>query len=56
MRRMTLIYALLLIAALVCFVIAASGRRVETMRVGFLPLGLAFWVAVPLLQLLDGKV
>jgi hypothetical protein len=45
---MTLIYLLLLLAALVCFILAAAGVPVR--RISLVALGLAFWVAVPLLQ------
>lgn len=50
---MTLIYALLLLAAFACFVFAAyrysKGVRGKTL----LAAGLACWVAVPLLQALQ---
>ena len=42
---MELIYALLYVAALVCFVIAAIGSQVVS-RVNLVALGLAFWVLV----------
>lgn len=45
---MTTIYFLLVLAALVCFVLAAAGVPVR--RVSLVALGLAFWVAVPVLQ------
>lgn len=45
---MTAIYFLLLLLALVCFVIDAF--VVSQRRVHFLALGLALWVAVPLIH------
>lgn len=52
---MILLYALLLIAALVCFLLEAFWRARPTRpaRPFLLALGLAFWVAVPMLQALD---
>ena len=47
---MTVIYALLLVAALVCFVLAAF--NVVVGRVQLMALGLGFWVLVPLIQML----
>lgn len=41
----------LLLVALICFVAAAFG---VVARVNLVALGLAFWVAVPLLQSLTG--
>lgn len=49
---MHVLYFILLLAALICFLLAAFGVRVG--RVGLLPLGLAFWVAVPFLVALQG--
>lgn len=48
---MTVIFMLLFLAALVCFVLAALGVRVGTRKsVDLLALGLAFWVLVPFIQ------
>jgi hypothetical protein len=51
---MTLLYLILLIAAAVCFGMAAfaSNRRGRG-RVNLMALGLLLWVLVPLLQTLD---
>lgn len=46
---MTVIYLILLIAALVCFVIAALAPH-QPARVNLVALGLGFWVLVPLIQ------
>lgn len=46
-QAMTIIYILLLIAALGCFVLACTRLAA---RVNLIALGLAFWVAVPLIQ------
>lgn len=46
---MTIVYALLLVAALVCFILAAF-KAVG--RVQLVACGLAFWVLVPLIQML----
>lgn len=48
---MTVLYFVLLLLALVCFVAAAVGVR--SPRVELLALGLALWVAVPFLQALQ---
>lgn len=51
---MHILYVLLLIAALVCFAIAAfAERRWTTAPVYFVALGLLFWVLVPLIQELN---
>jgi hypothetical protein len=57
---MNLLFLLLLLAAAVCFGIAAFGHGrsatradgavVVTQRVNFVALGLLFWVLVPLIQ------
>lgn len=52
---MTAIYLILLLLALVCFVVAAAGRTpADTLgratRYNLVALGLAFWVAVPLIE------
>lgn len=44
---MTVLYFVLLLLALVCFVAAASGRVVT--KYNLMALGLALWVAVPLI-------
>lgn len=54
---MTLAHFLLLLAALACFVFAVygssrAGLQERASRVNYVALGLAFWVAVPLLQTL----
>lgn len=49
---MTLIYLLLLIAAAVCFGIAAFGR--PQTRVNLMALGLLLWVAVEVIQTFTG--
>lgn len=46
---MTVIYLLLLVAALVCFVLAAFNVNVR--NVTLMAAGLAFWVLVPLIQM-----
>ncbi len=46
---MTVIYLILLIAALVCFLIAAFAPS-QPARVNLMALGLGFWVLVPLIQ------
>ena len=48
---MTVLYFILLLLALVCFV--ASCLRVSSPRVELVALGLAFWVAVPFIQTLQ---
>jgi hypothetical protein len=45
---MVVVFLILLLLALVCFLVAASGRA--SARVNLVALGLAFWVAVPLIQ------
>jgi hypothetical protein len=47
---MDLIILLLLIAGLVCFIIAATNRW--TARVNLIALGLAFWISTVILPLL----
>jgi hypothetical protein len=47
---MEIVYFVLLLLALICFVLTAFG--VQHSRVGLLALGLAFWVAVPLIHAL----
>lgn len=49
---MTVVYLLLLLAALICFIAAAfrGADGVGRVRANLIALGLAFWVAVPLLQ------
>lgn len=47
---MSVLYLLLLLLALVCFVVAASGRVVTKLNV--VALGLFFWVLVPFLETL----
>ena len=49
---MNVLYFILLLAALICFVLSAFGFR--SGRVSLLPLGLALWVAVPFLVALQG--
>lgn len=49
---MTLLVTLLLVAALICFIVAAVGHNFG--RVGALGLGLALWVASVLLPRLAG--
>lgn len=54
---MTTIYLLLLLAAILCFLAAAfrgGTDGVGRVRVNLIALGLAFWVAVPLLQTIRG--
>lgn len=46
---MTVIYLVLLLLALVCFLVETFGRST---RLNLLALGLAFWVTVPLLQVI----
>ncbi len=46
---MTVIFLILLIAALVCFLIAAFAPS-QPARVNLVALGLALWVLVPLIQ------
>lgn len=48
---MTALYFVLLLLALVCFVVAAF--NVVSARVNLVALGLAFWVAVPFIQMLQ---
>jgi hypothetical protein len=43
-----ILFLILLLLALICFGVAASGRA--SARVNLVALGLAFWVAVPLIQ------
>lgn len=50
---MQLLYLLLLIAAVVCFAVAAFAAS-RTPRVNLVALGLAFFAAVPMLQTLVG--
>lgn len=52
---MTMIYALLLIGAVVCFVLATFSVRVGSPRreVNMIALGLLLWVLVPLIQTLQ---
>lgn len=47
---MSVFFLILLLLALVCFVVAATGRVVTT--VNLVALGLALWVAVPFLETL----
>lgn len=47
---MTVIYVLLLVAALICFILAAFNVAVG--KVQLLALGLACWVLVSLIQML----
>lgn len=53
---MTLLFFLLLLAALICFVLAAfASNRGDGLgrlhsRINLVALGLAFWVTVPLVQ------
>lgn len=49
MISMTIIYFLLLLAAFACFLFEAFSRT-KPARPLLIALGLAFWVAVPLLQ------
>lgn len=49
---MTVVYLLLLVLAAVCFAAAAFGRGRYDSRVSLVPLGLLFWVLVPLIQTL----
>lgn len=44
----TILAAVLYFAAFACFAFAAFGRGRFDTRVSLVPLGLAFWVAVPL--------
>ena len=48
---MALLYFVLLLLALVCFVAAASGKVAS--RFNLVAVGLALWVAVPLVQTLQ---
>lgn len=51
---MIVVYFILLLLALICFAVAAvSRRRHAELGVELVALGLAFWVAVPLLQTLQ---
>lgn len=53
---MTVLYLILLLLAAVCFAVAAFTRRdhLDSGRgVSLVPLGLFFWVLVPLLQTLQ---
>jgi lipoprotein signal peptidase len=45
---MTVVFLILLLLSLVCFLVAASGRALA--QVNLVALGLALWVAVPLIQ------
>jgi hypothetical protein len=47
------LYVLLFLAALVCFLVAAFAPR-QPPRVNLVALGLAFWVLVPLIRTLHG--
>lgn len=48
---MTVIFVLLLVLALVCFLLGALGVRVgEQRQFNLVALGLLFWVLVPLIQ------
>lgn len=49
---MTALYAVLLVLALGCFVLAAF-KLVAEARVNLVALGFSFWVLVPLLSLLQ---
>lgn len=55
---MIMIYALLLIGAVVCFVLATLGVRVGSPRreVNMVALGLLLWVLVPLIQTVQRAV
>jgi hypothetical protein len=46
------LYLILLILGAICFALAASGRPALTVGrgIGLLPLGLFFWILVPLIQ------
>ncbi len=46
---MTVIYLILLIAALVCFLIAAFAPS-QPARINLVALGLGFWVSIALIQ------
>lgn len=48
---MSVLYAILLILAMLCFIGYATGRTITSGNL--LGLGLFFWVLVPLLQQLD---
>lgn len=48
---MTVLYFILLLLALVCFLVEAFGRNRFTFSL--VALGLALWVAVPLIQTLQ---
>ena len=45
---MTVLFLILLIAGLACFLVAAF--NLATVRVNLIALGLAFWILVPLIQ------
>ncbi len=47
---MDAVYLILLVLAAGCFALAAFGRGRVDSWVGLLPLGLLFWVLVPLIQ------
>lgn len=51
---MLVVFLILLVLSLVCFVVAAAGRAPA--RVNLVALGLAFWVVVPLIQTIQALV
>jgi len=48
---MTVLFLILLLLALVCFV--ASAFQVHSPKLHLISLGLAFWVAVPFIQIVS---
>lgn len=47
---MDVLYFFLLLAGALCFAVSAFSRGRYDSRVTLLPLGLLFWIAVPLIQ------